>query len=279
MTTIPARCPFAVWRGQEVPNVGGALELPPIRIVVHVMQGTLEGTDAWFRNKDSQVSAHFGVGKLGQVYQWVDMGREAWAEMNYNPTSWSIEHEGESGETLTAKQLEASVRLIRWLGNFIDRSRGLPEGTAATMTTKPSDVGVIGHGELGMAGGNHPECPGSPILRQIGDALHEARLKTVKAAPKVAPEQTREAHMEAPEEPTTPAAPAPVAAPAPAKSETMISSTQLKVWLAELAAVAGWVNTYVNAGHLSTDLRAIQAIVSSVVLVVSHMFNKAKVSR
>jgi hypothetical protein len=74
--------------------------------------------------------------------------------------------------------------------------------------------------------------------------------------------------------------PAPVAAaPAPTKSEAMVSSTQLKVWLAELAAAAGWVNTYVNAGHLNTNLRAIQAVVSSVVLVVSHIFNKAKVSR
>ena len=98
--TIPARCNFATWRGTDLPNEGGAITPGAVtRIVVHVMQGTLEGTDAWFHNKDSQVSAHFGVGREGEIYQWVALDRVAWAEMAYNETSWSIEHEGFSGES------------------------------------------------------------------------------------------------------------------------------------------------------------------------------------
>ena len=58
-----------------------------------------------------------------------------------------------------------------------------------------------------------------------------------------------------------------------------MSSTQLKVWLAELAAVAGWVNTYANGGHLSPTLRSIQAIVSSLILVISHTYNKSKATK
>jgi N-acetylmuramoyl-L-alanine amidase len=43
------------------------------------MSGTLRGTDSWFRNPASQVSAHFGIGMGGEVHQYVDLGNVAWS--------------------------------------------------------------------------------------------------------------------------------------------------------------------------------------------------------
>ena len=89
---------------------------------------------------------------------------------------------------------------------------------------------------------------------------------------------TAPAPVAAPESTTTPA---PVAAPvpAPAKSEATITSSQLKSWAAELAAIAGWANTFANGGHLDVTLRSVEAIASSVILVISHIFNKSKAAK
>lgn len=76
-------------------------------IVIHVMDGTLVGTDSWFAQSASEVSAHYGIGLDGTIHQYVDEGDEAWhcgvvdnptvaLEPHVNPNSYSIgiEHEG-----------------------------------------------------------------------------------------------------------------------------------------------------------------------------------------
>src|SRR5207244_7199464 len=71
-----ARYSGAQWRPISINyNRGG---IAPRILIVHIMQGTLAGTDSWFRNPDAQVSAHFGVGKTGTIYQWVDKANRAW---------------------------------------------------------------------------------------------------------------------------------------------------------------------------------------------------------
>jgi peptidoglycan hydrolase-like protein with peptidoglycan-binding domain len=132
--------------------------------VVHIMQGTLDGTDGWFHDPAAQVSAHFGVGKDGRVFQWVDTDAIAYAEAAYNDAAISIEHEGNSGETLTPVQLAASLTLLRWLH---EKYPEVP--LRRQLTVRP---GVVGHGMLGVAGGNHPDCPGDPILAQFTAALN-----------------------------------------------------------------------------------------------------------
>ena len=37
----------------------------PEAIVIHIMEGTLKGTDAWFKNEESGVSAHIWDRKTG----------------------------------------------------------------------------------------------------------------------------------------------------------------------------------------------------------------------
>lgn len=152
-----AQYPKAQWHG-PVPNQGGPMGTVRL-IVLHVMQGTLTGTDGWFHDPVAQVSAHFGVGKDGTVLQWVDTSTVAWAEEQYNGEAISIEHEGDTGETLTTAQAKASLDLVAWL-------RTIYPTIPLQMTDDPNGTGLIGHGELGMAGGNHPDCPGQPILDQ-----------------------------------------------------------------------------------------------------------------
>lgn len=43
------------------------------------MGGYLTGTDGWFNNAGSQVSAHFGVGLNGEIHQYVKLEDGAWA--------------------------------------------------------------------------------------------------------------------------------------------------------------------------------------------------------
>lgn len=156
--------PGAIWKG-PVPNVGGVMG--PVRLgVIHIMEGTLAGTDSWFHDPNAQVSAHLGVGKDGAVYQWVDTSRVAWAEANYNGEAISIEHEGNSGDSLTPQQIAADIPLIRWL----NQTSGIPFAM-----TDANGSGWVGHGQLGAAGGSHPNCPGQAILDQWPGVLAAAQ--------------------------------------------------------------------------------------------------------
>jgi N-acetylmuramoyl-L-alanine amidase/Putative peptidoglycan binding domain len=156
--------PGAQWHG-PVPNQGGAMG--NVRLgVVHIESGSQAGTDAWFHNPNAQVSAHFGIAKDGTVYQWVDTSRIAWAEAAYNDCAISVENEGYSGEQLTFAQAVALSKLMVW----VYQTHGVP----LARNSDPNGVGWIGHGELGVAGGAHPLCPGQPILDQLPTVIKAA---------------------------------------------------------------------------------------------------------
>lgn len=108
---------FAVGRGTFKPEV----------IVIHIMEGTIVGTDAWFQNPASAVSAHYGVGRSGEVHQYVRNQDTAWhAGRVLSPTfslykpgvdpnkyTFGIEHEGISTSVWTQEQKTASAALIK----------------------------------------------------------------------------------------------------------------------------------------------------------------------
>ena len=81
-------------------------------IDLHIMVGTLAGSDKWFR----QVSAasHYGVGGGGLVCQWIDENDGSWADANRQAdcTGVTVEHEGGmAGVPMTDACVEASARL------------------------------------------------------------------------------------------------------------------------------------------------------------------------
>lgn len=97
----------------------------PEAIVVHIMDGTLVGTDAWFANPKSAVSAHYGIGSAGQIHQYVAESDTAWhagrrAQPTWrlikptpNPNSYTIgiEHEGHADTPWSDAMLAASTQL------------------------------------------------------------------------------------------------------------------------------------------------------------------------
>jgi N-acetyl-anhydromuramyl-L-alanine amidase AmpD len=99
----------------------------PEAIVIHLMDGTLKGTDSWFRNKDAKASTHYGVGVNGEVYQWVEEKDMAWGNGRVDNPTWkgikpnanpnlytiSIEHEGKSGHFWTGDQYNATAQLVK----------------------------------------------------------------------------------------------------------------------------------------------------------------------
>lgn len=156
----------AAWRG-PVPNESpGQMVRPILGLVLHIEQGSESGTDAWFHNPGAQASAHFGNPKSGPLDQWVDTADMAWAEMNGNPRWVSVEHEGNSGDSLTASQVENDAQLLAWLR--------ATENVPIAMSNDPSTPGLGYHAMGGQAWGGHLDCPGQPIINQRPAILSRA---------------------------------------------------------------------------------------------------------
>lgn len=147
-------------------DMGGTLVPGDVRFfVLHIAQSPdAPGTISWFRNPRSHVSSHFVIGRTGLVYQCVPLNRMAWAEAYYNNRGISIEHIGYTGQKLTNRQLHASLELLVWLHEQFPQ-------VPLHRTANPNGVGVITHGELGVLGGDHPDCPGWPIQAQFNIGL------------------------------------------------------------------------------------------------------------
>lgn len=101
----------------------------PEMIVLHIMAGSLTGTDSWFADPTSQVSANYGIGFNGEVHQYVKDENTAWAQgrvvsptfklykpgVNPNLYCLSIEHEGNDLSIVHESQISATVELVKAL--------------------------------------------------------------------------------------------------------------------------------------------------------------------
>jgi len=123
--------------GCAASNFRGGRPAPyrPEAIVIHIMAGTLLGTDAWFANPASVVSAHYGVGKNGEIHQYVREEDTAFHAGRVTAPSWTglrktsngkfvnpnyytigIEHEGLPDDDWPEAQRAASAELIAEIG-------------------------------------------------------------------------------------------------------------------------------------------------------------------
>jgi N-acetyl-anhydromuramyl-L-alanine amidase AmpD len=140
----------------------------PEAIVLHIAEGPIGAVDSWFANPTAGAGTHFCVGKNGEVHQYFRLNQAPFAngkiEGGYtaklidanrqaNPNFWtiSIEHEGKSGDVVTAAQLDASVRLSAWLWT----SAILPGG--ATKLALDRDH-ILCHRDISPQ--SRPNCPG-----------------------------------------------------------------------------------------------------------------------
>lgn len=104
----------------------------PEAIVIHIMEGSLAGTDSWFANPQSKVSAHYGIGKSGAVHRYVQEKDIAWHAGRVSTPSWrqirkgngglyinpnyytvGIEHEGNVNSEWPEPMYKASSEMIR----------------------------------------------------------------------------------------------------------------------------------------------------------------------
>lgn len=119
----------------------GRRSYTPIAIVIHIMDGTLSGTDQWFQDEHAKVSAHFGIGKDGEVHQYVHQANTAWHAGRVASPSWrlikttndssspyinpnyytlGIEHEGTENSDWTEAMYQSSSQLIAALSKNWD---------------------------------------------------------------------------------------------------------------------------------------------------------------
>jgi hypothetical protein len=79
--------------------------------------------------------------------------------MEANDRSIGVEHEGDSGETLTAAQLEADGKLLAWATEH----HAIPMQLARS----PEGSGLAYHALGAASWGGHLQCPGPPIVAQL----------------------------------------------------------------------------------------------------------------
>jgi hypothetical protein len=156
--------PGALWIGPTGNRNPGA-ESTVYGLVLHIQQGTEAGTEAWQRNTASAtpVSSHFLAPKAGGVRQMVDTADKAWCQAAGNAHWISVECEGRAGEQLTPGQVLACAQILAWLHGVY----GVPLRTADDPgAASVAAGGLIYHSAGGAAWGNHPDCPGQPIINQ-----------------------------------------------------------------------------------------------------------------
>ena len=150
----------ATWRGPTA-NEGPALTTHR-GLVLHIAQGYYEGTIAWQKNPDADVSSHFVVGRNdGECAQVVDTDRQAWTQRAGNSSWMSSENAGFVPDALTAWQVEANAQIF---------AKGhLVYGWPLVVANNPSERG-LGHHSMDREGTDaewgHDDCPGSSIIKQ-----------------------------------------------------------------------------------------------------------------
>jgi hypothetical protein len=147
-----ARFPGAQWRPIPVNfNTGRWGTTVNLVVVHHFAGGTLPAVDSLLRNPARQASYHFGVGRNGAIFQWVDTANTAWATGPANARSVAIGHEGTS-QPFTDAQMNATASIIRW---------------ARTVHRQATNLG--GHRQF-MA----TACPGDPMFRELAELNRRA---------------------------------------------------------------------------------------------------------
>jgi N-acetylmuramoyl-L-alanine amidase len=172
-----------VWKGSphftpDIRRVSHAPHHEPPLIVLHTMDGSLEGTLAHFQHPATKVSSHYGVGREGQIHQYVHETDAAWTngwirqptssailQRGGNPNHYTItiEFEGrQKGGTLTEPQYQAGLWLIQQI--------------ASRWHLPLTREFIIGHCEIDSLG--KPHCPGPffPWTRLMGDLTHSKKL-------------------------------------------------------------------------------------------------------
>lgn len=165
---------YTIKQVEGVKNYGARNGKKPCVIVNHISMGTMSSMTNWFKNKESQVSSHFAIGRDGTIVQYVRIEDKAWTQgitldkvkyatakvvrdkgINPNWYCVSIEHEGYEGHgehgELTDAQFYSSCWLHRYIMDYVDRKFNVKMGL--------NEYDVIGHFQVDPK--RKPFCPGN----------------------------------------------------------------------------------------------------------------------
>jgi hypothetical protein len=129
-------------------------------LVIHIADGSYEGTISWQLNPSAEVSSHFTISRTGRIAQLVDTDDQPWTQRAGNAYWLSVENEGWTGQPLTPEQVHAN-------GLLLARTHQV-YGAPLQLATSPTGWG-LGHHSMGAESGydwGHSQCPGEPIKRQ-----------------------------------------------------------------------------------------------------------------
>lgn len=158
---------LATWRGPTSNQGGPMLEVRGL--IIHIAEGSYEGTIAWQKNPASDVSSHFVTDYDGGMAQVVDTDVTAWTQRAGNGHWLSVENAGHTPNALTAAQCEAVAKLLA--------RAHVAYGVPLQVATNPNGRG-LGHHSMGTNGGSvptdtwtgatwgHEDCPGPAIVAQ-----------------------------------------------------------------------------------------------------------------
>lgn len=107
--------PLAIW--DPAPECNWEPRTKPVKaIVIHYTEGSYAGCISWFKNCDSEVSAHYVIRSAdGQVTQMVREADKAWHARSANGYTIGIEHEayGNIWSFFTEEMYRSSADLVR----------------------------------------------------------------------------------------------------------------------------------------------------------------------
>jgi hypothetical protein len=170
---------IARWIGPSPNRTTGGMVADVRGVVVHIASGSFEGTIAWQRNPDAEVSSHFIVSRSGEIVQMVDTSDGSWAQKAGNRTWLSIENEGRTPgdpgykpgqEKLTDAQITANARIL------VKAHQIYGAKVPLQLATAPAGRG-LGHHSMGAESGadwGHSACPGTAIKAQKAAILARA---------------------------------------------------------------------------------------------------------
>jgi N-acetyl-anhydromuramyl-L-alanine amidase AmpD len=177
--TPPSRAPkkmAPIWKGCAATNfrIGRvALSIDPHAeperftpeaIVIHVMAGTERGTDAWFGDASSHVSAHYGVSKTGEVHQYVMEQDVAFHAGVVNAPSWPLLKQGLSPNLYTIGIEHEGMAEDEWTDEQYSSSAELIAAIAARWSIAIDDSHVVAHRTINAL---HGGCPGKCDLPRL----------------------------------------------------------------------------------------------------------------
>ncbi len=148
-------------------------------LVMHHMDGTLAGSDAWFHNPESGVSSTFGVGRNSRCVQWLAVEDVPYANGDWiaNLTSETFEWEDLNQDRpgvpapsglYTDEQYAAGSALVRERA----LARGIPIQRGSWAGGTP---GIVCHHDI-----TNTYCPGTLDVERIVKEANSMDEETVK---------------------------------------------------------------------------------------------------